>query len=526
MSLQTRHPRWTAPPTRREFTILLCALTIFIISFNLNPSLHVIGLTPGTSLQKLGLGSDPGFGPDGRRPGPFRDDAEDLVFGDWEWVEGQVAGSPAKGQKEKATVQRQKSFHYIPPSVNSQKVEWAKKHPRSALVKHIPGYTIIDSLFLFNGTFYIVTDRQERWPSLGSISAVTPSEEEQYKNELRFISLEEAVQLIPPLAGSIDGVTLLSLDGVQNQDSHTVISLLRTYSSLDTEITQDGATTLAFPSRIVYPRIPYFSDPQPPRQEGSDELIPRSQSQLGLPRSLTKSLLPSTGIMYHHDLLDLHESVIPYVLERVVIADYEAATRASSGDELPHWSAPFKDLEASKNWWEPVRSGLSRVMRVAEDSGEVFVTYISRQDAQSGPTLNPEDHTVLVKELEKLAHDTKCTVKVVSHSAPWQEKLSAVLRSTVVLGVYGEHLFDSIYMKPTHRSTVMEFWPAGTFTRDVELPTTSTGLNYVAWWSDKKHSGSSLPPTIRPANASTFRQSVLIDARAIVQSVREVLSGR
>jgi len=134
------HSKWTAPPTRREFTLLLCAFTIFIISYNLNPSLHVVGLTPGASLQKLGLGSDPGFGPDGRRPEPFRDVAEDLVFGEWEWVEGQVAGSPAKTHKEKATVQRQKSFHHNPPSANSQQVEWAKKHPSSVLVKHTPGW--------------------------------------------------------------------------------------------------------------------------------------------------------------------------------------------------------------------------------------------------------------------------------------------------------------------------------------------------------------------------------------------------
>jgi hypothetical protein len=131
--------RWTAPPTRREFTLLLCAFTVFIIFYNLNPSLHIIGLRPGSSLQKLGLGSDPGFDPDGRRPGSFRDDAEDMVFGDWEWAEGQVAGPPAKGQKEKATLQRQNSFHHISSSINSQMVEWAEKHPRTVLVKHIPG---------------------------------------------------------------------------------------------------------------------------------------------------------------------------------------------------------------------------------------------------------------------------------------------------------------------------------------------------------------------------------------------------
>lgn len=210
-----------------------------------------------------------------------------------------------------------------------------------------------------------------------------------------------------------------------------MISLLRTYSSLDTDITADGATTLTPPSRIAYPRVPYFTDPQPIwHGDGSDELIQRTRSETGLPHSLTKSLLPSTGITYHRDWVDLHESEVPYVLERVVIADYTAASQASYGDEVPYWSAPFKDLEGSKNWWEPLRSGLSRVMRITENSDEV-VTYISRQNVDSGPTLKAEDHDVLMMELEKLARDTKCTVEIVPYSAPWEEKLSAILRSTV-----------------------------------------------------------------------------------------------
>jgi len=211
-----------------------------------------------------------------------------------------------------------------------------------------------------------------------------------------------------------------------------VISLLRTYYSLDTEITSDGATTLAFPSRIVFPRIPYFLDRAPERLgDGADELNPRTRTQLALPHALMKSLLPSTGVMYHHDFLDLHESEIPYVLERVIIADREAATKASSVDGPPYWSTLFKNSTASKNWWEPVRSGLSQVMRVAGDSNEVVITYISRQDVESGPTLKSEDHDALVKELEKLARDTKYTVKIVQHSAPWEDKLSAILQSTV-----------------------------------------------------------------------------------------------
>jgi hypothetical protein len=219
---------------------------------------------------------------------------------------------------------------------------------------------------------------------------------------------------------------------LSDQDSHIVISLLRTYNSLDTEITSDGATTLALPSRIAYPRVPYFSDPQPEMLgDGSDELIPRTRTQFGLPRTLTKSLLPSTGIMYSRDWLDLNEGEIPYVLERVVIADREAATKVSSEDGLPYWTGPFRDITASKNWWEPVRSGLSRVMRVTENPNEAVVTYITRQDVESGPTLRREDHSILVKELEKLARDTQCTINVVPYSAPWENKVSAILRSTV-----------------------------------------------------------------------------------------------
>jgi len=56
-------------------------------------------------------------------------------------------------------------------------------------------------LILFNGTLHIVTDPLGRWPSLDEISAVAPLEEELYKNQLRFVSPEEAGTLIPPLAG-------------------------------------------------------------------------------------------------------------------------------------------------------------------------------------------------------------------------------------------------------------------------------------------------------------------------------------
>lgn len=40
---------WTAPPTRREITLLLFSLTIFVLSYNLEASLAIVGVHP----QKL-----------------------------------------------------------------------------------------------------------------------------------------------------------------------------------------------------------------------------------------------------------------------------------------------------------------------------------------------------------------------------------------------------------------------------------------------------------------------------------------
>jgi hypothetical protein len=100
-------------------------------------------------------------------------------------------------------------------------------------------------------------------------------------------------------------------------------------------------------------------------------------------------------------------------------------------------------------------------MRVVENSDQV-VTYISRQNVESGPTLKPEDHDVLVKELEKLAHDTKCTIEIVPHTAPWQEKLSAILRSTVHIPIlclphYMNTLLSRLFWESTENTYLTAF---------------------------------------------------------------------
>lgn len=92
----------TSPPTRREITLLLFSFTLFVLSYNLETSLRVVGVNTSKLtnrlnsgyLSTLGLGSgtqDPGLDPDGRRPLEWRDDLEKVIVGDWDWKEGEIA---------------------------------------------------------------------------------------------------------------------------------------------------------------------------------------------------------------------------------------------------------------------------------------------------------------------------------------------------------------------------------------------------------------------------------------------------
>ena len=95
---------WTSPPTRREISLVLFAFTIFVLTYDLETSLRIVGVSPklsplpnlpsslSPSLSSLGFGSnDPGLDPDGRRPIEWRDDLERVIVGDWEWNEGEIA---------------------------------------------------------------------------------------------------------------------------------------------------------------------------------------------------------------------------------------------------------------------------------------------------------------------------------------------------------------------------------------------------------------------------------------------------
>ncbi|KAF8887589.1 hypothetical protein BD779DRAFT_1527080 [Infundibulicybe gibba] len=499
--------KWNAPPDRREITLLLFSLAVFTISYNLDNSIRLLGLDPvatqGAVLNRLGLG--------GKAPG-WRDALEtDMpVAGDGA-ERTQLKGSGRHGAiwKGKADIVHKPIDASEGKTVGEAIKWWRDGIPQTTLMKHAPGYTVLDNVFLFNKTVYIVTDKPESLPPLSSIVATTVPG----LNTWQIISTGEAMETIGSYGGVVGGVTWMSAD-ISPQNS-TLFALWRTYSSLDTSIDAQGRTTLSPPRRIFFPHTRVFSDPRPPF---SKHWIRRVRADVGFHPWLAKAAFPHLTSLFMEDWEDYHLMEVPFLMERIVVADTRAAAKSIHLGQPP-FSPPF-ELDVSEHWWEPIRRTLTSYLDIDEASSKKVITYLHRQGEGSGPTLEDANHEALVNALKKMETDFGYEVNVLSNSqSEWHVKMTAITRSSIVVGVHGGHLFDAVFMKPTPQTTLMELFPTDTFARDNELAIHSLGMHYIAWWDNQKFTSDDLP-----AVATSGNQVVKVNPDAIVQSIHETLS--
>lgn len=591
---------WLSPPTRREVTLLLFSLTIFVLSYNLETSLRMAGMSPAKLANSKYLSaviSDPGFERDGRRPKAWRDDLEKLIAGEWTWEEGQIAGVE-RGEvgivgagttqrtiynvdKKKAARSATKEYPGIGitkgVTVNEQFTRWEKDIPRTSAVAHVPGYTILDNVFILNGTFFLVTEDPQSLPKLGAIasSALNPSHPPRLQ-DWRILTPDEAIILLGSFGGRIKHTTWLSTDPEHAQDPFTLYSLFRTHSYLtsthqSTTISSTGLRVIAPdsannglgsgsvppPVRIWFPRIPTFASPNVPVENAHPP--PRDRSYIGIHPMLLKAAFPTVEVMYSEDWQDFADMRLPYVLERVVIADrgaaernradwnikWSPASRGQAGDELrkrqavedglPPWAAPFVGFDVPEDWWKPVRASLLSYLGLPAAPApkkKPVVTFVSMQDEpyEAGAHVRTEDHPGLVEGLEKLQREGVIAefhvVRANGTKENWDARMEAIARTDIMLGAFGGNLADSLFMPAPSTAgetgrpapILMEFYPSGAFFKDREFAVRTLGMRYMAWWEARKFSGSSLPPVMHLRSGQNTW--VTIDVPAILEEVR------
>ncbi|KAF7316212.1 hypothetical protein MIND_00139600 [Mycena indigotica] len=533
--------RWTSPPTRREISLVIFCLTVFTLSYNIDSSIRLVGLNRENAvLSKLGLVRAE-VGPDGRRPLKSRDALESMIYGDWDWEEGRIAGDGTERSQPKGVgrhgamwVERDEIGDLGGPTLGETTVtdafqRWGENVPRSRLVKHTPGYTIVDNIILFNGSMTLVTEEPETFPPLHEM--ILPAD----LNRWRILSPQQARKVILPYGGRIRGVTWMAADS--SPHNSTLLALWRTYSALDSEINSNGATTLTPPRRLMFPYYGFFTDPNP---EHADVTTRRQRVVNGFHPELVKAAFPFMTVMYYADWEDYHKMQVPFVIERLVVADRTAASYGVDSHE-PIYAPAFRKTDGlSEHWWEPIRLNLASYFGVNGDKApKNGITYVHRQSHSNGLKLNDEDHAALVEALQKLQQDYGYEVHIVSNideEMSWTDRLGAITRSTLMLGVHDSDLIDCAYMQRNPHTTLMEFFPPQTFALEQQLVAKSLGMRYVAWWKERRvlvfynvsfcltpiHrrlSQDELPSVSRPTDG----QAVPIDVSEIVKAIREVL---
>ncbi|KAL0960064.1 hypothetical protein HGRIS_011712 [Hohenbuehelia grisea] len=521
--------RWPSPLDRRELSLILFAITVFTLSYNLENSVGLLGLDPiakqGAVFSKLGFGGKSIIAEDGRRPPEWIDSMERKILGSWGWKKGRVAGDGLERSKAKDGDQYSAmwmSHDDIAPLTNKQLDSspahtaldsWGSNIPTTRLIKHAAGYTILDNVFLHNGSVYLVTNFPERFPSLDSIVAS--------ENKWRVVSVEDALKTVGRYGSRIRGVSWISTD--PKPDNSTLISLWRTYSTVDRAIDSQGRTTLPAPQRLIFPSIPRYSDPDPPPEL---YLVPRVRSAAGFHPFLAKAAFPTMGVLHKADWEDYHKMESPFVFERLVVADRAAASKSASLGQ-PVFTPPL-ELEASPYWWEPIRRTVSAWFEDLQPPPKRFgrermeITYLHSQTEPAVARIRKSDHEALVAELKGMAHDLGHEVNIVSaleDETPWMDRMRAITRSTVLLGAHGTHLLDGAFLKRTPKTTLMELFPADSFTRERQVIARSLSMNYTAWWQDRQFSGDDLPPVSQPGDGE-----VAVDAKAVVRAIREILT--
>ncbi|KAI5115650.1 hypothetical protein M0805_002772 [Coniferiporia weirii] len=376
------------------------------------------------------------------------------------------------------------------------RLSWRDHLPESEIIAHVPGWTIFDRLYALNGTLFVVTSTPhtvpERYLMTSSGIEVLHGEENKLARlptdkDMRIVSPDEAQRLFGMHSATrLEGVSFFINDPKQfvSHYYHWAAELLfgmwRTYSSLDLSITADGYTTLPLPKRMLFSHL------------GNSKW----RDYAGMNQWVTRGAFPSLGMEFQEDWEDRAAMQTLFVFDRVVLADRAAASEGEQCQKTWRTASNAFELDGSPNWWAPIRrnvlefSGLSADWILGPDPGTLsenqkfVITYVSRQE-WGRRMLRQADHEKLVDELYKLRDMYGYEVNVVSmDKLSRAEQFQLAGRTTIMMGVHGNGLTSLVWMRPTLRSTVIEFFIPQGLAFDYEYTTRALGMVHYGVWDN------------------------------------------
>ncbi|EIN08442.1 hypothetical protein PUNSTDRAFT_144033 [Punctularia strigosozonata HHB-11173 SS5] len=560
---------WTAPPSRRELTLLIFSLTLFVLSYNLDSSIssspYILKSLPFSSSSPASIPLDY----DGRRPVPFRDDLEKEIVGDWGWRQGEVAegtGRPPVGEGQE--YQKNSTWNgvlrgdrspkgLIRTSTNEESVRFDDGFPTTRITYHSPGYTVLENVVLAAGTFFIVTDTPGSVPALDEIGSSREDPGAPPRpHDWQVVSRALAAEIFPDHGAKIHGTTWLSTGPYASQDTYTIPSLYAAHALSISSSSSSSSLNLPpppAPLRLLHPSVHFYADPTPDvdiHNPGWDFLPPRVLSYTGISPATRLAAFPSLGLMMKEDWEDFVGMDVPFVLERLVVADRGAAYRHLP-DDVGEAGVAFERVLADASssrlqqqqhqgqegkgaWWAPARDTLLLNMgldpeTLAGGTRKPVVTYVSARSfdpeqerwddrADDRWFVREEDEKALVDRLRRQGGWDVRVVNVGGRTG-WRERMTAVVHSSVIVGAHGRALADAPFLRPA--AGVVELFPDGVFVRDASAFARAMGHAYVAVQAGRSFKDEL--PAVRFAEPSDPHEFGA-DANAVVEAVKQALA--
>jgi len=334
---------------------------------------------------------------------------------------------------------------------------------------------------------------------------------------MQIISRRDAKALFGLDAELIEGVSWLVNDDRQfvthyyHWSAELFFGFWRAYSSLDPSITSEGNTTLPSPRHMIFIHL--------------DADHWRDYALMN--QWVLRSSFPSIGLEFSADWSERAETGRLFMFDRVVLADRSAAMHGFNYLRTQRTASEPFALPGSVNWWSTIRSNVIQASGLRGDVGQgttsnPVITYISRQE-WGRRMLVQKDHEQLVAELYKLRDNYGYEVNVVSmDKLSRKEQLQLSARTTIMMGVHGNGLTSLVWMKPSPRSTVIEFFYPEGFAHDYEYTSRALGMVHYGFWNDKYFTSPDVPPVNYPKGFQG--NEIPIDGAAVARLCLERLT--
>ncbi|KAG6886739.1 hypothetical protein C0992_002589 [Termitomyces sp. T32_za158] len=388
--------------------------------------------------------------------------------------------------------------------------------PQTRVLSHAPGmcWTVFDNLYILKGIVYIVSDEPSRVPNVThmyskglfiengeeAVASRLPADE-----DIRVISTKQAKALFGNGAHLLDGVNVRPSFRPPNapltffikyfiNDPYQFVThyyhwsaelwfgLWHTYASLDLRIPDDGETSLPPVRRIMFNHLDAY----------------HWRDYASMNEWVIRAGFPSLVMEFKDDWRDRAEMGRPFVFDRVVLADRSASMLAHNFARFQRSASASFGMPGSAHWWMTMRNNVIQFtgLDISVGSGTMdtpVITYISRQE-WGRRMLIKEDHEKLVEELYKLRDQYGFEINVVAAEKMSRlEQFELAARTTIMMGVHGNGLTSLIWMKPTPRTTVMEFFFPGGFAFDYEYTTRALGMTHYGFWGNEYFTSPGLP---------------------------------